>query len=65
MDSVLSITILRIFRMEGKKDDYNGYSVWGVAVNEVEVDILTGEMFIVRADIVEDAGLSTSPQVRR
>jgi len=51
------------YMMEGKKDDYNGYSVWGVAVNEVEVDILTGEMFIVRADIVEDAGLSTSPQV--
>jgi len=28
------------------------------------VDILTGEMFIVRADIIEDAGLSTSPQVK-
>lgn len=28
------------------------------------MDILTGEMFIVRADIIEDAGLSTSPQVK-
>ena len=52
-----------LFRFEGKKDDYNGYSVWGVAITEVEVDILTGEMFIVRADITEDAGLSTSPLV--
>ena len=50
--------------MEGKKDDYKGYSVWGVAITEVEVDILTGEMYIVRADILEDAGLSTSPQVK-
>ena len=53
-----------MFRFEGKKDDYNGYSIWGVAITEVEVDILTGEMFIVRADITEDAGLSTSPLVR-
>merc|ERR1712012_552809 len=29
----------------------------------MEVDILTGEMRIVRADILEDAGLSTSPIV--
>jgi len=41
----------------------DGYSVWGAVVNEVEVDILTGEMYIVRADLIEDAGLSTSPQV--
>ena len=39
------------------------YQVWGVAATEVEVDILTGEMRIVRADILEDAGLSTSPIV--
>ena len=30
---------------------------------EVEVDIITGEMFVVRTDILEDAGLSTSPIV--
>jgi len=51
------------YMFEGKKDNYGGYSVWGVAITEVEVDILTGEMFIVRADITEDAGLSTSPLV--
>ena len=32
-------------------------------LSQVEVDILTGEMFIVRTDLIEDAGLSTSPQV--
>ena len=60
----LTNTKLLVFRFEAKKDDYNGYSVWGVAITEVEVDILTGEMFIVRADVIEDAGLSTSPLVR-
>ena len=29
----------------------------------MEVDILTGEMYVVRTDILEDAGLSTSPIV--
>lgn len=45
--------------------EVRGYSVWGCTVTEVEVDILTGEMFIVRSDIIEDAGLSTSPQVEQ
>ena len=49
--------------MESKKDKFAGYQVWGVGITEVEVDILTGEMFIVRSDVLEDAGLSTSPQV--
>ena len=46
------------------EDKVARYSIWGVVVTEVEVDILTGEMYIVRADIIEDAGLSTSPQVQ-
>ena len=37
--------------------------MWGVALSEVEVDILTGEHHVVRADILEDAGLSTNPSV--
>lgn len=51
------------YMFEGKKDNYPGYSIWGVAITEVEVDILTGEMYIVRSDVLEDAGLSTSPIV--
>ena len=49
--------------MEIIRDGYTGYNIWGVAVTEVEVDILTGEMRTVRVDLVEDAGLSTSPLV--
>ena len=51
------------YLMEVERDKYYGYQVWGVAVTEVEVDILTGEMRTVRTDLLEDAGLSTSPIV--
>jgi len=51
------------YQFEAVKDNFLGYHVWGAAVSEVEVDILTGEMYVVRSDIIEDVGLSTSPQV--
>ena len=50
-------------RFEVQKDHYTGYNVWGAGVSEVEVDILTGQMYVVRTDLLEDAGLSTSPIV--
>ncbi|XP_063826491.1 xanthine dehydrogenase-like [Ostrinia nubilalis] len=37
------------------------YSIFGIAVTEVEVDILTGMKWIVRVDILEDAGRSINP----
>lgn len=46
-----------------KDDKVQNYSVWGAVISEVEVDILTGEQYVVRTDLIEDAGLSTSPQV--
>ena len=42
-----------LFRMEIIRDGYTGYNIWGVAVTEVEVDILTGEMRTVRVDLVQ------------
>lgn len=30
------------------RDGIGNYSVWGVAVTEVEIDILTGEMRVAR-----------------
>ena len=50
-------------RFEVKKDNYPGYNIWGLSLTEVELDVLTGEMRVVRTDLVEDAGLSTSPAV--
>lgn len=39
------------------------YTVWGAMCTEVEVDVLTGELNIRRADIVEDTGVATCPEV--
>ena len=37
--------------------------MWGAVATEVEVDLLTGEMNIRKADLVEDTGASMSPEV--
>ncbi|XP_037293387.1 xanthine dehydrogenase 1 [Manduca sexta] len=37
------------------------YDIYGVVVAEVEVDVLTGEFEVIRVDLEEDVGLSTSP----
>ena len=62
--NMMGVDLCARYQFDVEKDKYYGYSVWGVTVTEVEVDILTGEMRIVRADVQEDAGLSTSPIVR-
>ena len=37
--------------------------MWSAVVTEVQVDVLTGEMSIVRVDISQDTGASISPEV--
>jgi len=44
-------------------DDPKNYSIFGAAVVEVELDILTGQHLILRADVLEDCGISLSPEV--
>ncbi|XP_069165338.1 xanthine dehydrogenase/oxidase-like [Procambarus clarkii] len=44
-------------------DEVKGYSVFGVACTEVELDLLTGQYLVLRTDILEDAGRSLSPLV--
>ncbi|XP_053955239.1 uncharacterized protein LOC128861267 [Anastrepha ludens] len=46
-----------------KKGDMENYNVYGLALTEVEVDILTGNNQIRRVDILEDAGESLSPHI--
>ena len=41
------------------------YFVYGAAVSEVEVDGFTGDMRILRVDILEDAGKSLAPLIDR
>ena len=52
------------FRVNPENDNWKAYNVWGVTATEVEVDVLTGEMYIVRTDLLQDAGLATNPNVR-
>lgn len=37
------------------------YSIFGIAVIEMEIDVLTGTKWIVRADLLVDAGRSVNP----
>ncbi len=39
------------------------YDIWGAVVTEVEVDVLTGERNVVRADLVEDTGAAVNPAI--
>nr|XP_034833029.1 indole-3-acetaldehyde oxidase-like [Maniola hyperantus] len=42
-------------------DDLIEYNVYGVALAEVEIDILTGQWEILRTDLLEDGGRIVSP----
>ncbi|XP_073819307.1 uncharacterized protein [Musca autumnalis] len=46
-----------------KRGDMTNYHIYGLALTEVQVDILTGNNVIKRVDILEDAGQSLSPYV--
>lgn len=43
--------------------DAQSYDIFGVACCEVEVDVLTGEYEILRVDILQDVGISISPNI--
>ena len=37
--------------------------MWAAVATEVELDVLTGELNMIRADLVEDTGVATAPDV--
>lgn len=43
--------------------DIQHYTVYGIALSEVEVDCLTGEYVILRVDLYQDVGLSINPVI--
>ncbi|KAH8311386.1 hypothetical protein KR044_006006 [Drosophila immigrans] len=46
-----------------KTGDQQNYSIFGLSLIELELDILTGNHLIRRVDILEDAGESLSPSI--
>jgi xanthine dehydrogenase/oxidase len=46
-----------------KVGDVKTYNIWGTSCVEVELDLLTGNLQVVRADILEDTGESLSPGI--
>lgn len=46
----------------GTKDTFN-FNIFGVAVAETEIDVLTGEFEVIRVDILQDVGQSVSPEI--
>ncbi|KAH8358794.1 hypothetical protein KR093_002517 [Drosophila rubida] len=45
------------------KGDQPNYSIFGLSLSELELDILTGNHLIRRVDILEDAGESLNPSI--
>lgn len=46
-----------------KKGDMQDYNVYGMALTEIELDVLTGNSQVKRVDLLEDAGESLSPSI--
>lgn len=44
-------------------EEHLSYSAFGASCSEVEVNLLTGERRVLRADIMMDAGNSLSPAI--
>ncbi|KAL4711114.1 hypothetical protein ACJJTC_009485 [Scirpophaga incertulas] len=57
------VDLTAIYMMTDKEKDLSKYSAFAVAILEAQLDVLTGRFEIVRADILEDAGLSANPKL--
>ncbi|XP_053608460.1 uncharacterized protein LOC128674128 isoform X2 [Plodia interpunctella] len=49
--------------MTSPLDNLKGYNICGVCAAEVELDVLTGTHILSRVDLLEDTGVSLSPDV--
>lgn len=46
-----------------REDTLKPYKIYGIAIAEVEIDLLTGQHIVKRVDLVEDAGMSLNPEI--
>ncbi|XP_039757164.1 indole-3-acetaldehyde oxidase-like isoform X3 [Pararge aegeria] len=54
---------LQISATTSEQDKLTAYSIYGVCIAEVELDVLTGNHLLTRVDLVEDTGRSISPEI--
>ncbi|XP_049875311.1 uncharacterized protein LOC126373277 [Pectinophora gossypiella] len=57
------IDLVAHYTMSSKDPDLSSYNAYGVAIIEVQLDVLTGRFQILRTDIIEDVGLSLNPLI--
>ncbi|XP_020286836.1 xanthine dehydrogenase/oxidase-like isoform X2 [Pseudomyrmex gracilis] len=53
----------RYMSAPSKEDVLKAYSIYGVTIAEVEIDLLTGQHIIRRVDLVDDVGISLNPEI--
>ena len=58
-----SLSVNRKYSTKNSKIDTAGYFGLGAGVTEVEVDVLTGQVSVLRADILYDCGHSLNPTI--
>ncbi|KPJ03406.1 putative aldehyde oxidase 2 [Papilio xuthus] len=51
------------YMMTDKEPELQRYNAFSVVILEVQLDVLTGRYELLRADMLEDVGLSTNPTV--
>ncbi|HEY0395519.1 MAG TPA: molybdopterin cofactor-binding domain-containing protein [Candidatus Elarobacter sp.] len=56
------ISVAKVPSAAGEVDEFVGFT-YSAACSEVEVDVLTGEVMILRSDIIYDMGFSLNPAV--
>ncbi|XP_068630719.1 uncharacterized protein [Battus philenor] len=59
----LLVDLTANYTMTDKEPELQSYSAFTVVILEVRLDVLTGRYALLRADMLEDVGLSTNPAV--
>ncbi|KAJ8719483.1 hypothetical protein PYW08_011658 [Mythimna loreyi] len=57
------VELTSLYMMKDSDENLKAYSAFAVAIIETQLDVITGQFQIVRADILEDVGVSANPKL--
>ena len=57
------VDLTSLFMMKDTDENLKPYSAFGVVIVETQLDVMTGQFQILRADILEDVGVSANPKL--